>query len=201
MSRVPQKLRSLLVLTVGLFAAFVMSLQTVKADDAGFWEAMQEGGKVVLLRHAAIDKTGSPFVLDETCFEERVLNDLGKQQSKWLAEQFHKYAVVVDEVRTSPHCRTQQTANLAFPNHKVKVDPMFRLTKAISSEKAQANLQATRELIANWNGEGNLILVTHRPNIGELAYERIEPAGMVMIEMLDVQSSAILERLAAPTNF
>lgn len=200
MSRFYLKSQSWLALSLLFFISLFVISPTAKADT-GFWEALQAGGKVVLLRHAAIDKTGSPFVLDESCFEERNLNALGEQQAKWLAQQFAKHQIQVDEVRTSPHCRTRQTAELAFPDKEVKVDSLLRLTKAISADQATKNLAATRELIAGWQGAGNLILVTHRPNIGELAYERVEPAGMVVIEMLDTQSAHILEKLTAPVEF
>jgi phosphohistidine phosphatase SixA len=155
------------------------------AESSGddFWAALQEGGKVVLIRHAQIDREfGDAFLLDSSCFSERNLNEDGKAQAKKIGEEFRAHGIQVDQVLASPHCRTQDTARLAFGEFEVM--PELRLIRALPEEKAKANLQVTRQLISQFNGEGNLILVTHRPNIGELIYQRLQPGEMAVLEPL-----------------
>ncbi len=155
------------------------------AGDSGddFWAALQEGGKVVLVRHAQIDREfGDAFLLDSSCFSERNLNDDGKAQAKKIGELFRAHGIHVEQVLASPHCRTKDTARLAFG--EFEVGPELRLIRALPEDKAKANLQATRRLISQFNGKGNLILVTHRPNIGELIYLRLQPGEMAVVEPL-----------------
>lgn len=150
-------------------------------DD--FWAALQEGGKVVLIRHAQIDREfGDAFLLDSSCFSERNLNEDGKAQAKKIGEEFRAHDIQVDQVLASPHCRTRDTARLAFGEFEVM--PELRLIRALPEEKAKANLQVTRQLISQFKGDGNLILVTHRPNIGELIYQRLQPGEMAVLEPL-----------------
>lgn len=167
----------LLVISFGLFPlAHAQEHQT-------FWQALKEGGKVVLVRHAEIDRSfGDSFLLDESCFSEKNLNDLGKKQAKAIQAQFAAQNIKIHQVLSSPHCRTKETARLAFG--EFKVEPLLRLTKALTVEQATANIAKTKTLIADYQGEGNLILVTHRPNIGELALIRVEPAEMVVLQPL-----------------
>lgn len=171
--------RNLLVLVIsfGLFSV------AHAEEHQAFWQALKEGGKVVLVRHAEIDRSfGDSFLLDESCFSEKNLNDLGKQQAKAIQAQFEVHKIKIHQVLSSPHCRTKETAQLAFG--EFTVEPLLRLTKALTVEQATANIAKTKTLIADYQGEGNLILVTHRPNIGELAFIRVEPAEMVILQPL-----------------
>jgi phosphohistidine phosphatase SixA len=152
----------------------------VHADQTAFWQALASGGKVVLVRHAAVDgEFGDPFILDESCFSERNLSEAGKAQARAIGKAFRQRAIAVDAVLTSPHCRTRDTAEVAFWHYEVA--PMLRLIRALPAEKAQANLDRTRQRISAFSGEGNLVLVTHRPNIGELIYHRLEPGEMAVL--------------------
>lgn len=183
------------VLSVMLLPSIVWA-QT-EADQSEFWQALKEGGKVVLIRHAEIDRSvGDSFLLDESCFSEKNLNELGQNQAKAIGEAFRHNAIAVNQVFASPHCRTKDTAKLAFGDFKI--NPLLRLSKALTPEKASANQDKVRQLISSYQAEGNLILVTHRPNIGGLANIRVETAEMVIIEPLGDGLYDIVERLKLP---
>lgn len=161
----------------------VNSVFADESQEQEFWQALQEGGKVVLIRHAEIDREfGDSFILDDSCFSERNLNATGTQQARRIGEAFHQHQIKINQVLSSPHCRTRDTAQEAFGTYKI--EPQLRLIKALSTQQAEANMRAIRSLIANYRDKGNLILVTHRPNIGELIYQRVEPAEMVVLEPL-----------------
>ena len=83
------------------------------ADLAQVWR--REGG-VLLLRHAATEAgLGDPpgFVLGQ-CSTQRNLSEAGRQASQALGEWMRANQFQPDAVRSSPWCRCQDTARLAF---------------------------------------------------------------------------------------
>ena len=186
-----------------LLVTFLLSglLNSVsQASEETFWQLLESGNKVLLVRHATLsEEFGSPFILDGSCFSERNLSDFGREQARWINQQLKGHAVVVEAVMASPHCRTQETAQLLAEGlQQVTINPSLRLTKAVKPEVAQQNMAATRDLIRNYQGKGVLILVTHRPNIGELIYQSIEPAEMVIVEPFAGDTFEVLARLQVP---
>ncbi|UQB42405.1 histidine phosphatase family protein [Thiomicrospira microaerophila] len=156
---------------------------SIKAEDRLFWQALAQGGKVVLIQHALLDEAvGDPFSLDPSCFIERNLSEAGREQARSIGEAFRQQGIKIDAVWASPHCRTKDTAELAFGEFEVKAE--LRLIRALTEEQANANLRWSRQLIGNFNAEGNLILVTHRPNIGELIHQRVRPGTVAVVEPL-----------------
>jgi len=167
------------------------------SSQADFWSALKAGGKVLLVRHAEIDRSfGDSFLLDDSCFSEKNLNDEGRAQAQAINQQFKTHAIAIEQVLSSPHCRTKDTAELAFGDYQV--EPLLRLTKALTVEQANENLKQVRQMIGNYQGKNNLILVTHRPNIGELALIRVEPAEMVVLQPLGDGLFDVVGRLQLP---
>lgn len=154
-----------------------------KADDSAFWSALKEGGKVVLIQHAKLDDAlGDPFSLDPSCFIERNLSEEGRAQAKAIGEAFKQQGIKIEAVWASPHCRTKDTAELAFGTFEIK--PELRLIRALTDEQANQNLAWLRQTIGNVQAQGNLIMVTHRPNIGELIHQRVRPGVVAVVEPL-----------------
>ena len=177
-----------------VMSLMLMQLTALADDQAVFWQALKEGGRVVLVRHAEIDRSfGDSFLLDESCFSEKNLNELGQKQAKNIGAEFASREIKIYKVFASPHCRTKDTAELAFGSFTV--NSVLRLTKALTAEKANANIEKTKALISSHKEMSNLILVTHRPNIGELANIRVEPAEMVLIQPLGDGLFDVITRL------
>lgn len=170
-------------LTIITFGLLLFHFNAWADDKTAFWQALKAGGKVVLIRHAEIDRSfGDSFLLDDSCFSEKNLNALGRQQAKNIGQAFREHGIKIHKVYASPHCRTKDTAELAFGD--IIIQPVLRLTKALTIDKAEANLAETRTMIGSHQAPGNLILVTHRPNIGELAHIRVDTAEMVVLDPL-----------------
>ena len=178
--------RVLCVCLMTLFGANGVLAQSDSAspsDHQAFWTSLKQGGKVVLLRHATVDKEfGNPFVLDDSCFTERNLNDHGQQQAEAIGQAFQRHGIQVGQVMASPHCRTKETAERAFG--AFVVEPILRLTKALPAEQARQNIQRTQTLIGNYQGQKTLVLVTHRPNIADLIFHNLQPGEMVALDPL-----------------
>ena len=170
-------------LSAWLLVSSLLFSSSIKAEDRLFWQALAQGGKVVLIQHALLDEAvGDPFSLDPSCFIERNLSEAGREQARSIGEAFRQQGIKIEAVWASPHCRTKDTAELAFGEFEVKAE--LRLIRALTEEQANANLRWSRQLIGNFNAEGNLILVTHRPNIGELIHQRVRPGTVAVVEPL-----------------
>lgn len=130
------------------------------------WRALQSG-TVVLMRHAFAPGLGDPpgFELGQ-CQTQRNLSSGGREQARRIGQAFRDQGVDVRRVLASQWCRTQETAELAFPG-LVHPHPAFNsFFQDASSQDAQ-----TREalaLIRAWTGPGVLVVVTHQVNITAL---------------------------------
>ena len=164
--------------TLGILLA-IFSSHSLAASP--FWQALQEGGKVVLMQHAKLDDAvGDPFSLDPSCFIERNLSDEGRAQATAIGQAFKAQQIPITAIWASPHCRTKDTAELAFGDYEVQ--PILRLIRALTEEQAKANLRQLAQMIGDYEGEGNLIMVTHRPNIGELIHQRVQPGYVAVLQ-------------------
>jgi len=96
-------------------------------------KALQEGGKIVFLRHAYI------------------------KQSKIIGEFIVEKNINIEKVIVSPTCRTYKTAKYAGWEYTISKD-----LKNTSDKKLQEKrFKKIKEIVSNWEGKGNLILVTH----------------------------------------
>lgn len=171
--------------------AFIFPFQIAQAEDNEFWQALAEGGKVVIVQHAKItDEVGDPFSLDPSCFIERNLSEEGRAQAQAIGQAFKDHNIKIDAVWASPHCRTRDTAELAFGNYEVK--PILRLIRALPEDQARKNIQETRAIMGDYQGKGNLVLVTHRPNILELIYQRVQPGYVIAVQPLGAGLSDVI---------
>ncbi|MTI43033.1 histidine phosphatase family protein [Roseibium hamelinense] len=130
------------------------------------WAALEEGG-IVLFRHALAPGTGDPSNFEiGNCSTQRNLNDRGRAESRAIGAEFRERGVEVGQVLTSQWCRCRETAELAFPD-QVEDAPAFNSF----FQNRRAGPQQTREakeILANWNGPGGLVVVTHQVNITAL---------------------------------
>lgn len=192
-------IRMLLFMATALFS--LTSPQVLAASDQTFWENLATGHKILLVRHANVadDGFGSPFILDDSCFSERNLSDFGREQARWINQQLKAHQIHLQAVMSSPHCRTKETAELlANGLQAVTINPVLRLTKAVTPALAEQNIAATRALMRDFQGKGILVLVTHRPNIGELIYHTLEPAEMAVVEPFEGDTFDVIARLKVP---
>jgi phosphohistidine phosphatase SixA len=153
------------------------------SNDAAVWAALEAGGKVVLFRHGEVQRGpgfGDSLVRDETCARERNLSSTGRRQFAGIGEAFTARGIRVDEVLASPFCRTRDSAEIAFGRYEVR--EFLSLSEILPESEAQdAALEAT-EVIGAYKGEGNLVLVTHDPNIVLITQQSVGFAHALVLE-------------------
>lgn len=175
-----------------------LAVPSVMADEA-LWAALKDGGKVVLMRHAAVERGASPLKYTPgDCSQDMNLSQAGRTQAQKIGEAFRARGIPVGDVLASPFCRTMDTAKLAFGN--AKPSDALRLIEGISArEIAHINTQASR-LIGDYKGKANLILVTHQPNVEAIALESLENAGMLVLTPKGGEEFDVLGKLPAPRD-
>ena len=122
---------------------------------------LQSGGNIVFIRHAIAPGNGDPenFKIKD-CSTQRNLSEEGINQSKKIGAFFKKNNINIDKVLSSEWCRCKDTAKYAFKNFET-----FNALNSFYDEKfyklKDKQLNDLRKLIKDWEGNKNLILVTH----------------------------------------
>ena len=141
---------------------------------------LQNGGNIIFIRHAYAPGGGDPENFDiSDCSTQRNLNDNGRNQSKKIGNLFKRNEVPVDKVISSEWCRCKETASIAFNEFKTKnfLNSFYSPKFAKNKKKQIKNL---KNYINNWNGNKNLVLVTHYVVISE-ALDYASRSGEIVI--------------------
>jgi broad specificity phosphatase PhoE len=144
------------------------------ADDDQVWAALQEGGKVILLRHThVVIREGIGRLVPGNCSEEINLSPRGVEQAEHLGDTFRAHGITIGKVLASPYCRCLDTGRLAF-GHATAVQYLMP-PGAVSEKQAAANDKRVLQEIRNHRGPSNLVMITHDLNIAD---QVLEPAEM-----------------------
>lgn len=148
-------------------AILIFASPQASATEAG-WALLRNGGQVMFLVHTNAPGSGDPANFDiENCRTQRNLSERGRQQARNIGALIAARAEPVEQVYASRYCRTLQAAQLAFGAGLV--EELAALDPPPADEAAaQAAAQEVIELIRNYSGSGNLVLVTHPETVLEL---------------------------------
>jgi phosphohistidine phosphatase SixA len=123
--------------------------------------ALQEGKKLVFIRHALAPGGGDPenFDLDD-CSTQRNLDSSGISQAKKIGQFFNDNNIKIDQVLSSEWCRSQDTAKNAFKYYKTfnALNSFFSSKFAKNKDKQMKDLKA---FVKKWDSKKNIIFVTH----------------------------------------
>ena len=141
---------------------------------------LKQGGKLIFIRHANAPGTGDPDNFNiKDCLTQRNLSDYGIEQSKKLGIFFSNNKIEIGSVLSSEWCRCKDTSFYAFKNFKSKTF----LNSFYSEEHKQNKIKQINDLkkyIETWDGEKNLILVTHFVVISEILNISSLPAQIII---------------------
>lgn len=149
-----------LIFALGISNAYAKTVSEWKALGV---EALQEGGKVIFLRHAYAPRTEANGNNDKNikvgdCSTQRDILSEGIKQSKEIGQWVTNNNIQIDKVFSSTLCRNWKTAKFAGWTKYTK-NEIFRND---SDNKIQEKrLKEIREIVSNWNGKGNLVIITH----------------------------------------
>ena len=149
----------ILYLTLLIIISFTTSIKANEKDQT--INILKKGGNLIFIRHAYAPGGGDPENFNiNNCNTQRNLNNDGKKQSVKIGNFFLSNEIPIDEVLSSNWCRCKDTAELAFKNYKT----INFLNSFFSSKFAHNRKQQMKDLknyVKNWDGNKNLVLVTH----------------------------------------
>jgi phosphohistidine phosphatase SixA len=142
--------------------------------------ALEEGGKLIFIRHAYAPGGGDPKNFDITrCSSQRNLDATGIKQSKRIGKFFRDNKISIDLVFSSEWCRCKDTAKNAFKNYKT-----FKALNSFFSSKFAKNreeqMKELKAFVKNWNSKKNMVFVTHYVVISEALGVNVK-SGMIVV--------------------
>jgi len=184
---------------VSAFVLLTASLP-IAADDSALWSALAEGGTVVMIRHAATEEASAEVSMnlagDGDCSVEQNLTDAGRDQARALGALFQQQGVSVAEVLSSEFCRARETAELAFGN--AEGWGALNLIESLPADDAEFLMEDVRERIGDFEGDGVLVMMSHRSNINTITFQQTEPGDMVVVVPEGMGSFTVLGMIPAP---
>jgi phosphohistidine phosphatase SixA len=129
-------------------------------------EALRQGGYVILIRHAASDKTqkdAEPVNLTD-CATQRNLSKEGQTEARTIGQEMNSLKIPIGKVLSSPYCRTMDTGRLAFS--RVESSPALNYVVVKDDADKQKAAALMRPLLATApESKTNTILISHSTNI------------------------------------
>ena len=144
--------------------------------------ALEEGGKLIFIRHAHAPGEGDPNNFDiRDCSTQRNLDTNGIEQAKRIGQFFRKNKISVDSVLSSEWCRCKDTAKNAFKNYKT-FDALNSFYAKKFEENKDKQVKDLKDFIKNLNSKKNIVFVTHYVVILEVLNETISSGAIIIAD-------------------
>ncbi len=90
-------------------------------------DLLREGGFILYARHGeATVGTDQPYFNFQYCYTQRNLSELGRREAIYYGQMLRYLQIpITSPIVASPFCRTIETAQLAFPNVNVQIEPFW----------------------------------------------------------------------------
>ena len=147
------------ILVVLFFGLLTLNSNSFSSDK--ILNSLQEGGKLIFIRHAIAPGNGDPDNFNiKDCSTQRNLSKNGINQSKKIGLFFKNNKIKIDKVLSSEWCRCKDTAKYAFEDFET-----FDALNSFYDEKFAANeikqINDLKKYIKKWDSDKNLVFVTH----------------------------------------
>ena len=145
--------------TLLIILSFTNSIKANEKDQT--INILKKGGNLIFIRHAYAPGGGDPENFNiNNCDTQRNLNDDGRKQSVKIGNFFLFNEIPIAEVLSSNWCRCKDTAKLAFKNYKT-VNFLNSFFSSKFAQNREPQMKDLKSYIKNWDGNKNLVLVTH----------------------------------------
>lgn len=135
-----------------------------KMTAAELLNALRRGGFVIYIRHAQTEKDYADQInaVMGDCSTQRMLSEVGWQQSRAIGAAFRQHSIPVGDVISSQYCRAWQTADLAFGKYEKNAALNFPKAEDYTPEQeAEMKAQLTPLLTATPKAGTNTVIVGH----------------------------------------
>lgn len=185
--------------TIRGWLAVLLALLCLPTSAAEPWEALRQGGVVILMRHAITEPgIGDPpgFRADD-CKTQRNLSAQGRAQAQRFGTMFASHGVKPVAVFSSAWCRCVDTGALAFPSvptsHMAALDSLF-----MDNSRKSAQTAALREALQSISRSGVTVWVTHQVNATALTGEYLGMGEALVLRPEGEGKFRVLGRLSPP---
>ena len=165
--------------------------------DPALARAMQRGGLVLVLRHAATDFSKpdqDPVVLSD-CSTQRNLNAQGRADARTIGRGVRRLRLRIGNVFASPFCRTKETARLAFGRFRIS-PALLNTVDAEHDARWRRQIQAARRLLGAKPAPGMLtVLVTHGSVVSDTTGHTLEEGETLVFRPLSSSRFRLLGRI------
>jgi phosphohistidine phosphatase SixA len=171
---------------VCVFAAIAGTAGTAMAADPALARALQQGGLVLVMRHAATDfsKPDQDPVDLADCRTQRNLSAQGRGDARTIGSGVRRLRLRVGAVLASPFCRTRETARLAFGRFTVD-RALLNTIAAEHDSRWRRQIRAARRLLGTRPAPGTLtVLVTHGSVVGDATGRTLEEGETLVFRPL-----------------
>jgi phosphohistidine phosphatase SixA len=154
-----------------VFFAYTSSAQMLAGE--ALITALQGGGYVIVMRHASSPRQtpGVETAKADNVNRERQLDEAGRRDAIAMGNSLRRLMIAITEVESSPSYRTLETAQLAgFSEVEVREE----LGNRDMRSSGEAYAVWLRARVADTPLQGNILLITHSPNIGG-AFPELNP--------------------------
>ncbi|MEM1149136.1 MAG: histidine phosphatase family protein [Pseudomonadota bacterium] len=152
---------------VSLAAIFAPTFAVAQAE---LRDSLRDGGHVIYFRHGATTWSGIDQI-DWPRERQRLLSDLGIEQSERIGAAFRSEGFPVGDVLASPFARCRDMAEIAFGRVEERMELLGLLADREGRDERIAYL---RGRMSTPPAAGtNRVIVSHRSNIAEVAGARL----------------------------
>lgn len=167
--------RQFLLMLAGLL---VPATSIAQSEPETLVAAMQDGGKVIYLRHGLTNQKEVDTGRLNDRSGQRNLTPEGIEQARSLGRALEALRVPLNEILASPVFRARDTAELAFGVDRTKVT-MDLVADDYAGTRVRGMVEALRKLLQAIPGPGmNRVLVGHRTPL-EMAMGRMFPDSVL----------------------
>jgi phosphohistidine phosphatase SixA len=153
-----------------------------ESDNVPLQKRLQSGGFIIYLRHAATDRTQIDRDRNDlsNCQGQRNLSATGRDQAHMIGAAMRNLDIPIGTVLTSPYCRCQDTAELAFGKSIVTHELRFGIGDDVQQTKQLS--ASLKTLLSTPPASGtNTVLVSHTANLKEATGIWPEPEGAAYV--------------------
>jgi broad specificity phosphatase PhoE len=167
--------------------------------DPALASALQRGGLVLALRHAATDFSKpdqDPIVLSD-CGTQRNLSADGRAEARTIGRGVRRLKLRIGNVLASPFCRTKETARIAFGRFTVSM-ALLNTIVAEHDARWRRQIRAARRLLGTKPAPGTLtVLVTHGIVVQDMTGLTLEEGETLVFRPLGNSRFRLLGRILA----
>lgn len=192
-----RRLLTFLLAALGVAALTTGRVGAAPDADPALAQAMQRGGLVLVLRHAATDFSRpdqDPVDLAD-CWTQRNLSAQGRADARSIGSGARRLKLRVGAVLSSAFCRTKDTARLAF--RRFTVSPaLLNTIVAEHDSKWRRQIRAARHLLGTRPAQGMLtVLVTHGVVVDDMTGHTVEEGETLVFRPLGFSRFRLLGRI------